>query len=292
MGHAAFVVPVCSDKTMNRLKSTVCLVGALTLTSVTTAAVAQSTTAPQRSVEQRLRIIEQQLSSQALIAMMQDVRALRREVSALRGENQVLTNKLEKMTQTIRELSGDMERRFQRIGTAPTSSQPASGPQLAASNESGAPAAAPRANTATTATSTAPAPAAAQPSAPGDAQNAYQGAVDKLMAGNYASAVGAFEQFLSQHSASEYAGNARYWLAETYDQQERPNDALNTYAALIEAHPDHHKVPEASLKSAFILDEQGKRAEAVAALQNVLRNYPGSSVEPLARQRLAEIQKR
>ena len=112
------------------------------------------------------------------------------------------------------------------------------------------------------------------------------------MAGNYASAVGAFEQFLSQHSASEYAGNARYWLAETYDQQERPNDALNTYAALIEAHPDHHKVPEASLKSAFILDEQGKRAEAVAALQNVLRNYPGSSVEPLARQRLAEIQKR
>ena len=274
---------------MNRIKSTVCLVGTLTLAGLTTTAVAQSTNAPQRTVEQRLRIIEQQLSSQALIAMMQDVRALRREVSALRGENQVLTNKLEKMTQTVRELSGDMERRFQRIGTARSSSQPASGAQLAASNENGAPAPAPRA---TTATSTAPAPAAAQPSAPGDAQNAYQVAVDKLMAGNYASAVGAFEQFLSQHSASEYAGNARYWLAETYDQQERPNDALNTYASLIEAHPDHHKVPEANLKSAFILDEQGKRAEAVAALQNVLRNYPGSSVEPLARQRLAEIQNR
>ncbi len=289
MGSAALAVAVCSDETMNRIKSTVCLISAFVLASPTTTAVAQSANAPQRTVEQRLRIIEQQLSSQALIAMMQDVRALRREVSALRGENQVLSNKLEKMAQTVRELSGDMERRFQRIGTAPASSQPASGAQLAGSNASSAPAPAPRS---TTATSTAPAPAASEPSAPGDAQNAYQGAVDKLMAGNYASAVVAFEQFLSQHSGSEYAGNARYWLAETYDQQERPNDALNTYAALIETHPDHHKVPEASLKSAFILDEQGQRAEAVAALQNVLRNYPGSSVEPLARQRLAEIQKR
>ena len=105
------------------------------------------------------------------------------------------------------------------------------------------------------------------------------------MAGNYANAVGAFEQFLTQHANSQYAGNARYWLAETYYQQERADDALATYTALIETHPDHHKVPEASLKSAFILDEQGKRADAVAALQNVLRDYPGSSVEPLARQR-------
>ena len=45
-------------------------------------------------------------------------------------------------------------------------------------------------------------------------------------------------------------------------------------------------------KSAFILDEQGKRREAVQALQSVLRDYPKSSVEPLARQRLADIQKR
>ena len=61
---------------MNRIKSTVCLVGTLTLAGVTTTAVAQSTNTPQRTVEQRLRIVEQQLSSQALIAMMQDVRAL------------------------------------------------------------------------------------------------------------------------------------------------------------------------------------------------------------------------
>ena len=107
-----------------------------------------------------------------------------------------------------------------------------------------------------------------------------------------ASAVGAFEQFLNNHGNSEYAGNAHYWLAETYYQQERADDALATYGQLIATHPDHSKVPEASLKSAFILDEQGKRAEAVKALQAVLRDYPGSSVEPLALQRLSDIQKR
>jgi tol-pal system protein YbgF len=265
---------------MNKFQVLASLALAVTVALPSSTSFAQAKKAPVRSVEQRLRIIEQQLSSQALIAMMQDVRALRRESAALRGENQVLTNKLEKMAQTVRELSSDMERRLQRIATAsPASAQP---------QQSGT-----ETSTATVSSNTAAGqPAAASSVSSGDAQEDYQGAVDQLMAGKYGSAVRAFEGFLKTHGDTEYSGNAMYWLAETYDQQERSEDALSAYGRLIENYPDHQKVPEASLKSAFILDDQGKRREAVQALQSVLRDYPKSSVEPLARQRLADIQKR
>jgi tol-pal system protein YbgF len=228
----------------------------------------------QRSIEQRVGIIEQQLRSQALINMLQEVRTLRREVNTLRGDNEVLNNRIGKLTQQVRDLSTDTERRLQRIATgAPGTGSSAVSPAPAATQDTG-----------TTGTTNVGAASSA------DAQADYQAAVDKLMAGDYNKAVGAFEGFLTNHGDSQYAGNAMYWLAETYYQQERSDQALAAYDNLVATHPDHTKVPEASLKSAFILDEQGKRGEAIAALQAILRDYPGASVENLARQRLANIQ--
>lgn len=247
---------------------------AVAATFTTTTVIAQSQ--PVRTVEQRLSIVEQQLRSQTLINMLQEVRALRREVNALRGDNEVLNNRIDKLTQNVRDLSGDLERRLPSNATAGAAvSAPAGQPDVAQpATGSGATAgAAPVVST-------------------GNPQEDYQGAVDQLMAGDYGGAVTAFEGFLTVHADSQYAGNAMYWLAETYYQQERTSDALAAYGQLVATHPSHAKVPEASLKSAFILDEQGKRQEAVTALQAILRDYPGSSVEPLARQRLADIQRR
>lgn len=216
------------------------------------------------SLEQRVQRIEQVLGTQALLSLLQEVQGLRREVQSLRGENEVLDHKLEQMNQRMRELYVDLDQRLQRGGT---------GGAEGASSVGGA-------------TGTASGGDALQ------SQQAYQAAVDQLMAGDYGTAVESFEAFLVDHGDSQYAGNATYWLAETYYQQGRSSEALDTYRRLGTEHPDNPKVADASLKSAFILDEQGQRAAAVEALQQVLRDYPGSSVEPLARQRLSDIQQR
>ena len=208
------------------------------LASATTTAVAQSANAPQRTVEQRLRIIEQQLSSQALIAMMQDVRALRREAEALRGENRCYRTSWRRWRKPSVSCRAT-ERRFQRIGTAPASSQPASGAQLAGSNES-APAPAPRS---TTATSTAPAPAPSpQPREIPKCLSRCSGQIGwKLRQRRRCIRTIPLPTF-----SSEYAGNA-VLAGETTIGKNVPT-TLSTYAALIETHPAH-KVPEASLKA-------------------------------------------
>ena len=57
----------------------------------------------------------------------------------------------------------------------------------------------------------------------------YQKAFDLLRDGSYAESADAFNQFLAAFSASPLAGNAQYWLAETYYVQQEFSAALPVF---------------------------------------------------------------
>ncbi|NKC15953.1 MAG: tol-pal system protein YbgF [Gammaproteobacteria bacterium] len=242
------------------------LVAALAMAVFTSAALAQNAPVTSRTgsntIEARLQRVERQLKAQALVELLREVRALRREVQTLRGENEVLQHKMNQMRRSldeqvarrIKELYADIDNRLGRgVAAAPGGG---SGDAAAA------------------------------------AKAAYEAAVDQLQAGEFTAAIDALNGFMQQHSESPYAGNALYWLGEANYFEGRLEPAFAAYTKLIAKQPEHGKVPDANLKVAYILDDQGKTKEAVRALEAIIAHFAGTTVESQARQRLDDIRSR
>lgn len=210
-------------------------------------------TAPS-SIELRLRRLEQ--SNKAALGLLKQIDGLRREVQSLRNENEKLANRLDKA-----------ERRLESVARNQA--------KAAAAKPAVAPDEAPAADV------------TIEDSA--DAQQAYQAAVDKLLAGEYASASEHFEAFLKAHGNGSYGSRAQYFLAESYYQQGRGEQALDAYRKLIALYPNDPKVPESGLKSAYVLEELGKRDQARSTLEAIVKSYPGTSFASMAEQRLEEL---
>ncbi|MEM7404875.1 MAG: tol-pal system protein YbgF [Pseudomonadota bacterium] len=210
----------------------------------------RSAQASGQSIELRLRRVEQ--SARAALSLLKQIDALRREVQTLRNANERLTNRLEQA-----------ENRLETL----TRRRPAAAPAApAADNGAG--------DESTTDTA---------------AQAQYEGAVDQLMAARYPDAIKSFTTFLQAHGDSRFAGKAQYFLAESHYQQGDVKSALAAYQQLLARFPNDSKVPESSLKIADLLDELGRTKEAISTLRAVVTNYPGTTFESLARQRLAEL---
>ena len=204
-----------------------------------------------QAVEARLRRVEQ--SARAALSLWKQIDALRREVQQLRNANERLANRLEKA-----------ERRLESVYQANARRSSAAETQAAEAK-------------------------AATDAQDLEAQKAYQAGVDKVIAGEYEAAIRHFEGFLVDHSGSTYAAKAQYYMAESHYQRGNLEPALQAYQKMIVSYPTSKKVPESSLKIADILDEMGESGAAIEALRAVIRKYPGTSFESMARQRLTEL---
>lgn len=210
------------------------------------------------ALELRLRRLEQ--SNRAALGLLKQIDALRREVQTLRNDNETLANRVDKAERRLESVARKQRKQQQ----ASTNSAPA------------------------TAAQPAPEPEVKIESNP-DAQAAYQMAVDKLMAGEYASASKHFEALLVDHGEGAYASRAQYFLAESYYQQGQSKKALAAYRKLVGAYPNDPKVPESGLKIADLLEELGQRKDARITLEGIAKSYPGTSFASMAQQRLEEL---
>jgi len=206
-------------------------------------------------LELRLRRLEQ--SNRAALGLLKQIDALRREVQRLRNDNETLANRLDKTERRLKSVARK-QRKQQQMSTA--------SPPAAAQQKS-------------------PVKIETNP----EAQAAYQTAVDKLMAGEYASASKHFEALLIDHGEGTYASRAQYFLAESYYQQGQSKNALAAYRKLVVLYPNDPKVPESGLKIADLLEELGQRKDARATLEGIAKSYPGTSFASMAQQRLEEL---
>lgn len=127
----------------------------------------------------------------------------------------------------------------------------------------------------------APAGAGALPG--GTPKEQYDHAFGLLRQANYAGAEQAFSAFLSQHADHALAGNAKYWLGETYYVRGNYQQAAVTFAEGFETYPDNSKAPDNLLKLGMSLASLGSTQDACGTFTVLLDRYADAPATILSR---------
>jgi tol-pal system protein YbgF len=105
----------------------------------------------------------------------------------------------------------------------------------------------------------------------------YEYATNLIQRGDYANAEVALKSFISQHPSDELAGNAQYWLGETYYVRNDFKTAAVAFAEGYQKYPDSQKAPDNLLKLGMALGQQGQKENACVALRQLEKRYPDAS---------------
>jgi len=243
------------------------------------------------SIDARMLKVERVANNEALVKLSQKINAMQREIQQLRGENEQLSHELSTLKARQREQFLDIDRRLQTSGsgvminnTGTTDgvlldnnsvNQNQSSGVITSSNQQVATANDSAATVATTASN--------------DAAQDYKNAFTLLKQGKYDDSIVAFNGFLQNHSASKYASNAQYWLAEANYVSKRYPQALTEFNKVIQQYPASSKVADAKLKLGFTHYELGQYEESRVELTRLRAQFPNSSVASLAQQRLERM---
>ena len=108
-------------------------------------------------------------------------------------------------------------------------------------------------------------------------------------AGNYQAAISGFEALVKAFPTSEAAGEAYYYLGETYFTQKRHQEASAAYAQVIQNYKKSSFVPDAYYKRGRALELLGMADEARALYEQLTKTYPDSQQAGLASQALKRM---
>jgi TolA-binding protein len=137
-------------------------------------------------------------------------------------------------------------------------------------------------------------------------QDIYQAAYIDFSKGSYALAMAGFREFLRRFPEHTLAGNAQYWVGESYfslarnsanaGQAEKATQELEQSVQelrkVVANYPRSEKAPTALYKEALALIELKQPALAQQRLEYLVANFPQAEETPLARERLAAIKTR
>lgn len=118
---------------------------------------------------------------------------------------------------------------------------------------------------------------------PADPRAAYDEAYAKVLAGDYEGAEASFTRFLKNHPKSDLAGNASFWLGESYYARNKFRDAADAYLATYRDHPKSQKAPESLLKLGLSLEGLGEKEAACATYAELSKKFPDAPAALLDR---------
>lgn len=240
-----------------------------------------------------------------------DPAGLSLKLNALEGEVRSLTNrveevgfKLRRMESRLDQLVKDIDFRLSAIernmsapsAAAPAPSSDASQPFSSPSNSSGQQGAAPgpqilgqvtpqqlsrvpdiEPEPSQEETRTAAAPAAPTVPTEEGPGSLYDHAFNMLQAKRLAEAEQGFSTFLEKYPEHELAGNAQYWLGETYYVQQKYEDAASTFLDGYQKYRDSSKAPDNLLKLGVTLILLEQNQDACAVFAELADRYPNAS---------------
>jgi tol-pal system protein YbgF len=126
--------------------------------------------------------------------------------------------------------------------------------------------------------------AAAAPAAAGEGvlpsgtpQQQYNYAFGLLRQANYPAAEQALRSFIQRYPNDQLAGNAQYWLGETYFVRKDYNNAAAVFAEGYQKYPKGGKAADNLLKLAMSLGNLGQKADACRAFARLDRDFPTAS---------------
>lgn len=111
----------------------------------------------------------------------------------------------------------------------------------------------------------------------GDPQEAYEAAYGLLLQQDYGAAQTAFSDFVTKHPRHTLAGNAQYWLGETYYVRGQYKSAAGAFLTGYRKFSASAKAPDSLLKLAMSLDRLGQRSAACSSLGELSTKFPSAA---------------
>ncbi|MFN4013965.1 MAG: tol-pal system protein YbgF [Reyranella sp.] len=180
---------------------------------------------------------------------------LQQALTNLTGQIEQLQNRNAKLQQQMEKMQADYEYRIEQLekggGARPGGAAPRPGAQAAA-----------------------PAAPTPQADSAASAEQIYDEAIKKLQQGDYAAAERGFKTFIQRNPRNRLAGNAQYWLGETYYARRDYNSALTAFAEGYKVYKTSQKGPDNLLKLGITMAVLGRKADACAVFARFSQDYP------------------
>ena len=201
------------------------------------------------------------------------------QVQSLRDAVDELTARVGILSQQLGEARGVLETVDARLsGSSMAGPTPTGGPAppLTSGGGRGVP------PSGSTATQPPPVPVASPPSA----QALYDNALRDLNTGKYDLARQQFTEYLQYYNQTALAGNAQFYIGETYYRQNEFERAIQEYDRVFSSYPESNKVAGALLKKGYAQLELNQRDQGVQTLRALVERYPRAEEARWARRRL------
>jgi tol-pal system protein YbgF len=188
---------------------------------------------------------------------------LQQSITLLTGQIEQLQYRNQQLQQQMEKMQADYEFRLEQMekgggrpgGAAPRPPGAAPGAQAAAPPPPSL---------------AAPPPAAAG----GNGDQLYNDAMKKLQDGDNAGAERGFKAFLQSNPKHALAGNAQYWLGESYYARRDYQNAMAAFAEGYKVYKASPKGPDNLLKLGITLAVLGRKADACAVFAKFNQDYP------------------
>ena len=102
----------------------------------------------------------------------------------------------------------------------------------------------------------------------------YNYSTQFLKDGNYDGAEKAFKKFIEVNHKHKLAGNAQYWLAETFRIRQLYTDAATAYLEGYQKYPKSEKAPINLLKLGVSMVQIGEKEQGCKMIKGVEKQYP------------------
>jgi tol-pal system protein YbgF len=209
------------------------------------------------------------MTSEGTASLFVRISQLEEQMRDLTGQIEELSHRIDVNSQRMDRMAADADFRFQALekggasAEPPTPAQQSSGPAVTTD----------LAQSSGKSIAQSSAPVQLRPP-PTNAEDAYREAFRLLQKADYAAAETAFKAFLKDHSDTEFAGNAQYWLGETYYVRGQFEPAAIAFADGYKKYRKGTKAPDSLLKLGFSMRKLNQPEKACAALDQLLKEYP------------------
>jgi len=137
--------------------------------------------------------------------------------------------------------------------------------------------------------SLAPSGAALGGGAAPSADTLYSNGLRDITGGNYDLAHKEFLDYLKYYGDTDLASNAQFYLGEIAYKQKQYDHAISEYDKVLANYPKSFKIAPARLRKGMALIALGQKTAGVRELREVIKRYPKTEEDRLARAKLTEL---
>ena len=188
------------------------------------------------------------------VELLNMVEVMQQEIAGLRGTVEEQNHKIEQLEKQQQQRYLDLDRRMAELLTKPV-------------------------NTAVSASTVAQAGQGDQSvqSVALPADDLYASAMSFIKKKDYSQALAQLDVFAKTYPQHALAANALYWSGEVQLAESNYDLAIKQFETVVTQHSSHNKAPDSHYKLAVSYDRKGNAAKAKEILNQVIKQYPGTS---------------